>query len=72
LYGGAFGAGVIAGTWAPANPNLLTKGYQGVTTQIVFGVCANWLGEFAPDFKRMLQRGKSGKSENQKSPHPNP
>jgi hypothetical protein len=62
LYAGAFGAGVIAGTWAPANPNLLTEGYQGVATQVVFGVCANWLGEFAPDIKRILQKGKSGKS----------
>jgi hypothetical protein len=68
LYAGAFGAGVVAGTWAPASPNLLAKGYQGVTTQVVFGMCANWLGEFAPDFKRMLQRGNPGKSEKQPSP----
>jgi hypothetical protein len=67
MYAGAFGAGVIAGTWQPANPSLIAKGYQGVATQVVFGMCANWLGEFAPDFKRMLQRKKSGKSGNEKS-----
>ena len=71
LYAGAFGAGVIAGTWIPDNPSLLAKGYQGVTTQVVFGICANWLGEFAPDFKRMLQRNKSGQSGKEKSAPPN-
>jgi hypothetical protein len=65
MYAGAFGAGVIAGTWTPANPSLLAKGYQGMTTQVVFGVCANWLGEFAPDIKRMLRRNKSGTSRNE-------
>jgi hypothetical protein len=72
LYAGAFGAGVIAGTWAPGNPDLVPKGYQGVITQAAFGVCANWLGEFAPDFKRILQKRKSGKSEDEKSSRPNP
>lgn len=70
MYAGAFGAGVIAGTWQPANPNLLAKGYQGMATQVVFGVCANWIGEFAPDFKRKLQRNKSGKSGNERSGPP--
>ena len=41
MYAGAFGAGVIAGTWVPDNPSLIAKGYQGVTTQVVFGMCAN-------------------------------
>ena len=62
MYAGAFGAGIIAGTWQPASPSLLTKGYQGVVTQAAFGVCANWLGEFAPDIKRVLQKKKNGKS----------
>lgn len=62
LYAGAFGAGIIAGTWQPASPSVLTKGYQGVVTQAVFGVCANWLGEFAPDIKRVLQKKKNGNS----------
>lgn len=61
MYTGAFGAGVIAGTWQPASPNLLTKGYQGAVTQAAFGVCANWLGEFAPDIKRVLRKKKNGK-----------
>jgi hypothetical protein len=59
LYAGAFGAGAIAGSWQPGNPSLLTKGYQGVVTQLAFGVCANWVGEFAPDIKRVLHKGKS-------------
>lgn len=58
MYFGAFGGGVIAGTWQPAKPNLLTEGYQGAVTQAIFGVCANWLGEFAPDIKRVLKRDK--------------
>jgi hypothetical protein len=58
MYLGALGGGVIAGTWQPDKPNLLTKGYQGVVTQAIFGVCANWLGEFAPDIKRVLKGNK--------------
>ena len=50
MYAGAFGGGVIAGTWLPYNPGLLTKGYQGVTTQAIFGVCANWLVKFCCGF----------------------
>lgn len=59
LYAGAFGAAVVAGSWEPGSPSLLTKGYQGVLTQAVFGVGSNWLGEFAPDIKRVLQRSKA-------------
>ena len=70
LYAGAFGAGVIAGTWAPASPDLLDKGYQSVITQAVYGVCAHWLGEFAPDIKRILQRNKSGTFPNEKTSPP--
>jgi hypothetical protein len=60
MYAGAFAGGVIAATWLPANPGLLTKGYQGLTTQAIFGICANWLGEFAPDIKRVLKGNKAG------------
>ncbi len=62
LYGAAFSVGVVAGTWTAGNPNLVAKGYQGVTTQAVFGICANWLGEFAPDIKRILRRNKTHES----------
>ena len=72
MYGGAFGGGVIAGTWAPDSPNLLARGYQGVITQAAFGVAANWVGEFAPDIKRMLQRNKSERSGTEKSSSPTP
>jgi hypothetical protein len=62
-YAGAFGARVIAGTWQPRSPNLLTNGYQGVITQAAFGICANWLGEFAPDIKHVLKKeNKTGNS----------
>jgi hypothetical protein len=62
MYAGAFGGGVIGATWLPDHPGLLTKGYQAVTTQAIFGVCANWLGEFAPDIKRVLSRSKTAAS----------
>jgi hypothetical protein len=58
LYGGAFTAGVVAGTWKPADRNLFAEGYRAVFTQVIFGAAANWLGEFAPDIIRML-RGKN-------------
>lgn len=58
MYAGAFGGGVIAGSWQPDNPALVTKGYQAVVTQAIFGVGANWLGEFAPDVKRALKGDK--------------
>jgi hypothetical protein len=62
MYAGAFGGGVISATWQPDNPSLLTRGYQGVVTQAIFGVCANWLGEFAPDIKRVLKGKKAQKT----------
>ena len=67
MYAGAFAGGVIAGTWQPDNPGLLAKGYQGVITQAIFGVCANWLGEFAPDIKRVLKGNKTGSGREPKS-----
>lgn len=59
LYGGAFGAGVVEGTWKPSNRNLIAEGYRGAITQVAFGIAANWVGEFAPDIKRMLRKEKS-------------
>jgi hypothetical protein len=58
LYAGAFGAGVVSGTWKPSNRDLLAEGYRGAITQAAFGMAANWIGEFAPDIKRMLRRKK--------------
>ena len=60
LYAGAFGAGVISGTWKPDNRELLAEGYRGVITQAAFGILAHWVGEFAPDIKRVLRKEKSG------------
>ena len=60
LYAGAFGAGVIAGTWKPSDRDLLAEGYRGAITQVAFGIVAHWIGEFAPDIKRALGREKSG------------
>ena len=59
LYAGAFGAGVIGGTWKPDNRDLLAEGYRGVITQAAFGILAHWVGEFAPDIKRVLRKEKS-------------
>jgi hypothetical protein len=67
MYAGAFGGGVISATWQPDNSSLLTRGYQGVVTQAIFGVCANWLGEFAPDIKRVLKGKKGQKTAGEKS-----
>lgn len=55
LYAGAFGAGVIQGTWKPSNRDLLAEGYRSGITQVGFGVVAHWIGEFAPDIKRFLR-----------------
>jgi hypothetical protein len=57
LYGGAFAAGVVAGTWKPSDRNLVAEGYRGVITQAAFGLVANWIGEFAPDILAAI-RGK--------------
>ena len=59
LYAGAFGAGVIEGTWKPSDRDLLAEGYRGAITQIAFGSFAHWVGEFAPDIKRVLRKDKS-------------
>lgn len=56
LYGGAFAAAAVAGTWKPSNRDLVAEGYRGVITQVGFGSAANLLGEFAPDFRRILRR----------------
>ena len=57
--GAAFGAGMIAGTWKPNNPDLLREGYDGIITQVGFGCFANWLGEFVPDVMCVRRREKS-------------
>jgi hypothetical protein len=59
LFAAAFGAGAIAGTWKPNNPDLVAEGYRSVMTQAGFGFAANWLGEFAPDITRIVRRKKA-------------
>lgn len=59
MYVGAFGAGVVAGTWKPSNRDLVAEGYRGAITQVGFGIAANWVGEFAPDINRILRRKKT-------------
>lgn len=59
LYAGAFGAGVIEGTWKPSDRDLLAEGYRGAITQVGFGILAHWVGEFAPDIKRVLRKERS-------------
>jgi len=50
----------VAGTWKPKDRNLFAEGYRAVFTQAIFGAAANWLGEFAPDFIRILRRKNTG------------
>ena len=57
LYGAAFGAGVVAGTWKPSDRDLVAEGYRGMISQVEFGITAHWLSEFAPDIIRKV-RGK--------------
>jgi hypothetical protein len=56
LYLGAFGAGVVAGTWTP-NHDLLTTGGRGALTQAGFGILANWVGEFWPEIMGKMPFG---------------
>lgn len=57
LYAGAFGAGVVAGTWTP-NHDLLTTGGHGALSQAGFGILANTVGEFWPEIERVWKRKK--------------
>jgi len=61
MYGGAFAAGILGGTWKPSDRNLLAEGYRGAITQVGFGFTANWLAEFAPDIKQILRRARKTK-----------
>jgi hypothetical protein len=62
LYGGAFAAAVVAGTWKPKERDVVAEGYRGVITQVGFGIAANWVGEFAPDIMRIVRRQKDSNS----------
>lgn len=57
-FAAAFGAGAIGATWNPGNPKVVVKGYQSVFTQAWVGVLTNSIGEFAPDVKKKLMKGK--------------
>ena len=57
-FAAAFGAGAIGATWNPGNPKAAVKGYQSVFTQAWVGVLINSVGEFAPDVKKKLMKGK--------------
>jgi hypothetical protein len=61
LYAGAFGAGVVAGTWTP-NHDLLTTGAHGMLTQAGFGMLANVVGEFWPEIERVWKHKKAGQA----------
>ncbi|HKF20464.1 MAG TPA: hypothetical protein VKE93_02780 [Candidatus Angelobacter sp.] len=57
LYAGAFGAGVVAGSWTP-NHDLLHLGAHGALSQAIFGVGANLVAEYWHDVRRALHLGK--------------
>ena len=58
LYAAAFGSGAITAAWQPGSNNLLVKGYQSAITQAGVGIAINWIGEFAPEIKRILRKSK--------------
>jgi hypothetical protein len=54
LYGGAFGAGMIATAWLPKPRNAFAEGGWGALGQAGWGVMANFFTEFAVDINRKL------------------
>jgi hypothetical protein len=65
LYGAAFAAGAISSTWRPQS-GALSQGYGNMLTQAEFGLLSNWIGEFAPDIMRTINRKRSHRSGNDK------
>jgi hypothetical protein len=57
LYGAALGAGMLSSVWKPKG-KLWTEGYSGVLSQAGYGMLSNWIGEFAPEIRRKLNRRK--------------
>ena len=55
LYGAAFSSALISSTWKPGS-GVWQKGSYGMLTQAGFGVLSNWVGEFAPEIRRVLSR----------------
>jgi len=55
-YVGAFGGGAMTSTWEPGNQKWYVAGYQSAITQVLVGIGVDWLGEFAPDIRRMFHR----------------
>ena len=60
-YGAALGAGMMTSLWKPGE-SAWVEGYHGVITQVWTGVAGNWIGEFAPEIKRVLRREKKSKT----------
>lgn len=54
LYGGAFGAGMIATAWLPKPRNAFAEGGWGALGQAGWGVLTNFFTEFAVDINRKL------------------
>jgi hypothetical protein len=62
LYIAAFGAGAIASTWKPANPDVVTAGLNGMLSQVIWGAVGNFVGEFAPDALRYIKEKRAKKA----------
>lgn len=54
LYGGTFGAGMIASHWQ-ARGKPLREGYHNVLSQLGLGMVSNWMAEFAPEIRRKIK-----------------
>jgi len=54
LYGGAFGAGMIATAWLPKPRNAFAEGGWGALGQAGWGIMSNFFTEFAVDINRKL------------------
>jgi len=66
-YAAALAAGAISSTWKPESEPW-HEAYRSVITQAAFGVCANWLGEFAPEIGRLIRKDKKDASLNMEIP----
>jgi hypothetical protein len=56
MYAGAFGAGLVASTWRPAEDDLWEEGVNSLITQAMFGSLANLVGEFAEEIRKLFGR----------------
>jgi hypothetical protein len=57
-YLGAFTGAATASSWGTGKPKWQVEGYQAAITQIPIGIGINLIGEFAPDFVKLIHTRK--------------